>query len=186
LDFDTLFIPADALTVRRLAPALAFWGIQPRTIPGDGSRIQLVGHAGWNNPVVVDKGEHLTDNAVFADVFAPDDPDAQDFARRFYLRLERRPTAFHAEAWDATQLLLEALAAARAGPQPITREGVRDAFLTPRVLVGATGQVEVVAGGRIRPRAHLMTIDGDEIRRRYSEDEERARRTTTIPAERAP
>ena len=77
-------------------------------------------------------------------------------------------------------------AAARTGEAPPSRQRVREVFLAPRVLVGATGQVEVVAGGRIRPRAHLMTIDGDEIRRRYPEDEERARRTATTPSERAP
>lgn len=185
-DFDTLFIPADALTVRRLVPVLAFFGVEPRTSPGDTSRVQLLGHAGWNHAAVVDRGENLTDNAVFADVFAPDDPDAQAFARRFFLHLDKRPTAFHAESWDATRLLTEALAAARAAPEPPDRAAIRAAFSAPRVIVGATGQVEVIVGGRVAPRAHVMTIDGETIRRRYSEDEERAQRTTTTPPEGTP
>lgn len=184
-DFDTLFIPADALVVRRIAPLLAYTGLHPRTVPGDTSRIQLLGTSGWNHPGVVDKGEHLTNNAVFADVFAPDDSDAQDFGRRFFLHLQRRPTAFHAEVWDATRLVVDSLG--RVFPTPAapvaTRATIRDTFATPRMLVGATGPLEVTLGGRMQPRAHLMTIDGDEIRARLSEDEERARRTTTTPPE---
>ncbi len=35
----------------------------------------------------------------------------------------------------------------------------------------------------MQPRVHLMTVDGDAVRPRLSEDEERARRTTTTPPE---
>lgn len=124
----------------------------------------------------MDKGEHLTDNAVFADVYVPDDPDAQDFARRFFLHASRRPTAFHAEVWDATRLLAETLVGL-----PADRLAIRDAFSRPRAYPGATGPLEVLASGQLRPRAHLLTIDGDLIRRRLSEDEERALRLSETP-----
>jgi len=194
-DFDGLFIPADALVVRRVVPFLAYWGIHPRTAPDDKSRVQLLGTSAWNHPAVVDKGEHLTNNAVFADVFAPDDPDAQDFGRTFFLHLQRRPTSFHAEVWDATRLVIDTLARLPVSAPPIagappiaspTRSDIRDTFATPRMLVGATGPLEVLPGGRLQPRAHLMTIDGDEIRARLSEDEERVRRTTPTLTETPP
>jgi len=180
-DFEALFIPADASTIRRLVPFLSYWGIHPRTVPGDKGRVQLLGGSGWSHPAVVDRGEHLTDNAVFADVFVPDDPDAQDFARRFFLHLSRRPTAFHAEVWDATRLCAETLVGL-----PPERLAIRDAFSRPRAQAGATGPLEVLAGGQLRPRAHLLTLDGDLIRRRLSEDEERALRLSETPPEGAP
>lgn len=180
-DFEALFIPADAPTVRRLVPFLAYWGIHPRTAPGDTGRVQLLGGSGWSHATVVDKGEHLTDNAVFADVYVPDDPDAQDFARRFFLHASRRPTAFHAEVWDATRLLAETLVGL-----PADRLAIRDAFSRPRAYPGATGPLEVLASGQLRPRAHLLTIDGDLIRRRLSEDEERALRLSETPPEVSP
>ncbi len=183
-DFDALFVPGDAMLIRKLLPSLTSWGIKPRKVPGDTSRVQLIGTSGWNQPTVIDKGGYLTDNAVFADVFAPDDPDAQDFGRRFFLHLQRRPTTFHAETWDATRLTLDALAATPRDPAtPATRATILATFRGPRMLVGATGTVEVLPGGRVQPRAHVMTVDGDAIRRRLSEDEERALRTTTTPAE---
>ncbi len=180
-DFDALFVPGDAMLIRKLLPSLTSWGIKPRKVPGDKSRVQLIGTSGWNQPTLIDKGGYLTDNAVFADVFAPDDPDAQDFGRRFFLHLQRRPTTFHAETWDATRLTLDALA--NTPRDATTRVTVLATFRGPRMLVGATGTVEVLPGGRVQPRTHLMTVDGEVIRRRLSEDEERALRTTTTPPE---
>lgn len=187
-DFDALFLPGDAATVRRWVPKLAYWGIKPKRVPGQAGRVQLLGTSGWNQPTVIDRGEHLTDNAVFADVWSPDDEAAQDLQKRFYARFQRRPSAFQAEVWDAAGLLVAAVGEVGDGASAdATRVGVdvRQAILgelgKPRSKLGVTGVIAVLPDGRggskIVPRAHFLTIQGEEIRARLSEDEERALRS---------
>jgi hypothetical protein len=192
-DFEALFLPGDAASVRRLVPKLAYWGIKPRRAPNapgrpSAGRVQLLGTSGWNQPTVIDRGEHLTDNAIFADVWSPDDEAAQDLEKRFYARFQRRPSAFQAEVWDAAGLLVTAVGEAGDGEgEAATKAGfdVRAAIVSelakPRSRVGATGVITILPDGRggakIVPRAHFLTIHGDEIRPRLSEDEERALRS---------
>ena len=172
-DFDALFVPADAMVVRKLAPLLAYWGVAPRVVPG-GTGVQLLGGSAWNHPAVIDKGEHLTTNAIFADVFVADGDDgSSDFERRFLARMNRRPGAFHAECWDAARVAIDTLLGA-----PSDRLALRDRFLQPRALTGATGELVLRPFGRgvrFEPRVRLLTIEGDAIRPRLPERDEKAR-----------
>ena len=176
VDFDALFIPEQALVVRRLAPFLEFWRIAPRTRPG-GPGVQYLGGSGWNQVSIVDHAERLTENAVFADVVDPAwaDPAAADFARRFLARTQLKPSAVEAEVFDAASLLRDALTGL-AGADHAVRKLLRARLGFARMRPGVTGFM-VVVGGRVLPRVTLSTVMGDVLRRRLSESEERSLRS---------
>ncbi|MEZ4265149.1 MAG: penicillin-binding protein activator [Myxococcota bacterium] len=179
-DFDALFIPDDALSVKRLVPFLKYWDLAIRTSPQmSGSKkrpaVQLLGSAGWNHVSVVDRGENLTENAIFADGFAhdPDEARSDGFARAFFGRYRRKPSSFHAEVHDATALLAQAIMRVDG-----TNQGARDALLAAiratRQFAGVTGIIAVLDAGSVVRSPKLLTVDLDTIRPRLSEGEERA------------
>lgn len=181
VDFDALFIPDQAVVVRRLAPILKSWGIVPRTDPsqplspppatgkGGGKskakssfvkRVQLLGASGWGSPAVIERGEGLTDNAIFGDVWVADDPANADFVTAFGARFAgRKPTAFHAEAFAATRLLTAPVAAAKAVDQTARND--------VRARLAASGA---------KPPVHIMTIDRETLRPRLPEADEKTKR----------
>gem|GEM_PF-1897305 len=175
-EFAALFIPDGALSVRRLLPFLKYWGVPVKTTPGRGSKtVQLLGAAGWNHPAVVDRGDNLSDNAVFVDAYYhdPDDPVVDRFAKQFYIRHQQRPLTFHAESYDAGAILAAAVAGVK-GDDHAVRVEVLDRLFHTRNHQGATGLVTVLPGGAVARVPRVLTIDLDDIRMRLSEEEERA------------
>jgi ABC-type branched-subunit amino acid transport system substrate-binding protein len=180
-DFDAVLVPDQGEVGLALASQLAAWGVPLRRSAGAAAgRVQLLGMAGWANPLSLDRATALTDNAVFAEPFVLEGADPA-FVSAFRERFDKPPVAFHAEAFDAATWLGRAL---------LPHEG-GDATLWAAVLAsldaappwsGATGTVTVVAG-RVSPRVHLLTIDGMTIRPRLGEDEELARRAPAPPPE---
>lgn len=177
-DFDGLFVPDDALSVRRLVPFLGYWDVHVRTAPdlrGTARRpaVQLLGAAGWNHPSVVDRGDGLTENAVFVDAWVhdPGDPASDAFARSFFERYRRAPTPFHAEVRDGAALLFGALAGVEARDHG-ARRAVRERLETGGPFAGVTGTLVARGGGRLERSPELLTIERDSIRPRLSEEEE--------------
>ncbi len=177
-DFDALFIPDDALTIRRLVPFLKYWGLRVKTAPhitGTKKRpaVQLLGAAGWNHISVIDRGDNLTDNAIFVDAFVhdPDDAASDRFARAFFTRYRRKPSTFHAEVRDATALLLAAVEKVE-GTDHATRGALWDALLGIKHFRGVTGDATLLADGRVLRKPRLLTIHLDDIRVRLPEEEE--------------
>jgi len=180
-DFDAVLVPDQGEAGLALASQLAAWGVPLRRSAGAAAgRVQLLGLAGWASPLTIDRTTALTDNAVFAEPFAPEAADPA-FVSAFRARYQKPPVAFHAEAFDAATWL---------GRAVLPHEG-GDAGLWTAVLAaldgaspwsGATGTIDVSAG-RTAPRVHLMTIDGTTIRPRLGEDEELTRRAPVVTPE---
>jgi len=178
VDFEGLFLPDRALTVRRLVPFLRFWGLRVKTSPDlTGTPrhpvVQLLGGPGWNHAAVVDRGENLTDNAIFMAPFFvdPGDPLAVDFADRFQARYRRPPTAFHAEVRDAAAVVVRALLATD-GAGPALREALRARLASTIGFPGVTGGVSVDGRGVLVRMPKLLTVDLDRLRLRRTEQEE--------------
>jgi ABC-type branched-subunit amino acid transport system substrate-binding protein len=189
-DFDGLLLPDDALSVRRLVPFLKYWDVHVRTAPdlrGTARRpaVQILGGAGWNHPSVIDRGDGLTDNAVFVDAWAhdPADPAGDAFARAFFERYRRKPSAFHAEVRDAAALLIEALRGVEARDHS-ARVAVREALASRGPFEGVGGPLVAAQEGRLERAPVLLTIEGDRIRPRLPEDEEAALRRAKDPTSR--
>ncbi len=187
VDFEAVFVPDEARDVKRVLPFLASWGLLVKTSPeltGTSKRpaLQMLGSSGWNDPVVIDVAQRLTENAVFVAPFFhdPDEPRGDRFARAFFTRYKRKPFAFHAEAHDAAALIARALVAPE-GNQAARRAEVLAALKGVRNLEGATGLLSVLESGQVVRRPKLLTVHGDELRARLSEDEEAAMRRPVGP-----
>ncbi|MCA9516770.1 MAG: ABC transporter substrate-binding protein, partial [Myxococcales bacterium] len=170
--FDALFIPDVGPKVRRLVPFLKYWGVLVKTDPR-GRGVQLLGASGWNHPSVIDRGDNLTDNAVFADAFFydPDDPAVDAFGTAFYLAQKEKPRPFHAEVFDATGLLAP-LVAAVPGADHQARVEVLRRLLGTRNHPGVTGLMTVLPDGTVLKAPRILTIDLDDIRLRLADEEE--------------
>jgi ABC-type branched-subunit amino acid transport system substrate-binding protein len=178
VDFEALFIADSALSVRRFVPFLKTWSVPVRTLPslrGNPRQpiVQLLGAAGWQDPAVIDRGDNLTDNAVFVSPWAhrPTEPLNDAFARSFADRYRKEATAFHAETFDAFRWLSGA-AGAEPGVTQAARLRVRDALLASGHLEGATGVASIHPSGAVLRQPVVLTIDLDAIRPRLSEPEE--------------
>lgn len=169
---DALFVPDSADAARRLGSYLRSAGVPLRTSPGVRG-VQLLGGSGWLDPRLIDPAERTTDNAVFAAPFFPDpsDPRARGFVDAFVARFAVGPTPFEAETYDSVRVLLDAMARAGGGAD---REALRHALHETVGYVGVTGVLSIRPDGTATRLLPVLTVDGDAIRLRGSEDEERA------------
>lgn len=177
VDFDALFIPEDALQVRRLVPFLKYFGVRTKTDPElrtsrRTAAVQLLGVEAWNSPTVIDP-EGLTDNSVFVDTFFhdPDDAQVHAFVRGFYARHRRKPNAFQAEVFDAVQLVAQAMKGLERDDHGV-REELLAKLLSTKHYRGVTGYMTVLEGGDLMIEPRVLTVDAQEIRLRLSEEEE--------------
>ena len=176
IDFEALFIPDDALQVRKLVPLLKYYGVRVKTHPRprkrSGSLVQLLGVEAWNSAAVID-GEGLTNNAVFVDTFIhdPDDPHNDRFVRGFYARHRRKPNAFQAEVFDMMNIVARAMK-----PLDGTDHGAREALMASLLSTkhhrGVTGHITILDDGAMVLKPRLLTVHLEDIRLRVSEEEE--------------
>lgn len=169
---DALFVPDSGDTARRLGSYLRAAGVQLRTAPGVRG-MQLLGVSGWLDPRLIDPAERTTDNAVFSAPFFPDpsDPRARAFVDAFMAGFAVGPTPFEAETYDSVRVLLDAMSRAGGGAD---REALRQALRDTSGFVGVTGVLSIREDGTAARMLPVLTVDGDVIRLRGSEDEERA------------
>lgn len=168
--FAALLIADTARGVRRVVPYLRFARVPLRTHPARAG-ILLLGAGAWNHPSIIDPAERLTDNAVFAATFVPSTEDTVvgSFLRSFVARHAVPPTPFQAEVFDTASLLFATRTISGAGD----RQRLRAALGAVRNRVGVTGVWTILPDGRVRRTLPVLTIDGELIRPRRSEEEER-------------
>lgn len=172
--FRGLLIADTHQAVRRLVPFFPYWGVRIKKRPGRGHGVQLFGGDAWNHPNVIDEAERQTDNAIFADSFYPDEsnPRVERFVTRFYAKYREAPTPFEAEVYDAARLIERAVTKA----DTISRGAVLGALTRMKPFKGVTGVMRFDSHGEVNKDVVLLTVDGDTIRPRNSEAEERVLR----------
>jgi ABC-type branched-subunit amino acid transport system substrate-binding protein/predicted negative regulator of RcsB-dependent stress response len=155
VDFDALFIPDSARTVRLIAPAVAAEDVvtsgcdqreleifKKTTKREDVHTVQLLGTSLWNNPELVDErlgAARYVQCAVFADGFFVDSqrPATRKFVEDFDTAYHRKPGFLEAHAWDAAMIVRRILDEDR----PQTREAMRNALASmKKPFDGATGE----------------------------------------------
>src|SRR5207237_1813702 len=154
VDFDALFIPDSARTVRLVAPAVAAEDvitagcdtkeleIVKKTTKNEQLRtVQLLGTSLWDSPDLVDERSGVAryvQCSIFVDVFFAnsDRPATRKFVDDFASAYHRAPSFLEAHAFDAASLVKRALDERH----PQTREDLRDALSNMRKpFEGATG-----------------------------------------------
>jgi branched-chain amino acid transport system substrate-binding protein len=126
---DVVFIPGYYFEAGQLARQARELGIGAPLVGGDG----------WDSPRLYEIGGPALSGDFFSTHFSAEDPDPQ--VQRFvsdYRRLfNSTPDSFAATAYDATRILLDAAARARA----LDRAAIRDALAETRNFPGVTGTV---------------------------------------------
>jgi len=118
-------------------------------------------------------GEYLTDNALFVDGYLDDNAqrDRKRFRSRIYAHTSRRPDAFIAVAYDAANLMASRVdAISQTGHD--ARLALAQSLSETREFPGVTGPISLLEGGAVGRKALMLTIDGEEIRARRTEQEE--------------
>jgi len=157
VDFDAMFIPDSARTVRLVAPAIASEDvitagcdtkeleIVRKTTKNEQLRtVQLLGTSLWDSPDLVDERSGVAryvQCSIFVDVFfaSSDRPATRKFVDDFASAYRRAPTFLEAHAFDAAGLLKKALDERH----PQNRDELRDA------LAGMQKPFEGAAGDTI-------------------------------------
>jgi ABC-type branched-subunit amino acid transport system substrate-binding protein/predicted negative regulator of RcsB-dependent stress response len=154
VDFDALFIPDSARTVRLVAPAIAAEDVitagcdvkelevVKKTTKNDQLRtVQLLGTSLWDSPDLVDERSGVAryvQCAIFVDVFfaQSDRPATKKFVDDYSSAYHRQPGFLEAHAFDAASLIKKAVD----GSHPQTREELRAALSgMKKPLEGAAG-----------------------------------------------
>ncbi|MFL5375510.1 MAG: ABC transporter substrate-binding protein [Myxococcales bacterium] len=155
VDFDALFIPDSARTVRLIAPAVASEDVvtsgcdareldvfKKTTKREDVHPVQLLGTSLWNNQELVDErlgAARYVQCAVFADGFFADSqrPATRKFVEDFDSAYHRRPGFLEAHAWDVAMIVRRIIDEDR----PQTRQAMRNALASmKKPFDGATGE----------------------------------------------
>ena len=155
IDFDALFIPDFASSVRLMAPAIASEDIitngcdqkdmeiiKKTTKRDDVHPVQLLGWMGWDSAELVDErmgAARYVQCSVFVDAFFPKSERAatKKFVDSFDASFHRQPQLLEAHAHDTAGLLKNLIVAER----PQTREALRDALAAmAKPYDGAAGE----------------------------------------------
>ena len=182
--YDGLFLPlTKAVRIRELVRVLHGRGVPIRTHPSvldvEGRpTIQLLGLSGFNRASIVDMGDRLTENAIFAVRFAhdPDQPENHRFVNAYLQRHGNKPVQhgeYAAAGYDAGHLALEVLKGISNSPRE-PRAAALQAIGELRHVRGALGDRTLRPDGGLWGRPTVLTVEKDEIRVRLPEAEEAA------------
>jgi ABC-type branched-subunit amino acid transport system substrate-binding protein len=151
VDFDALFIPDSHENVVLIAPQLAFHEVRG---------VRLLGPSGWNHPDLVEIGRKHVDGAIFTGNFVRESglSSVAEFGRRYQATFGRSADSLAAEAYDATNLLLDQLARRRDGRRALS-SGLRQV----RAVAGVSGVISIRADGNADKRAHLLGVQRGRI-----------------------
>ena len=153
VDFDALFIPDGARTVRLIAPAVAAEDVitagcdlkelevVKKTTKNEQLRtVQLLGTSLWDSADIVDERSGIAryvQCSIFVDSFfaQSERPATKKFVDDYAQAYQRPPGFLEAHAFDAASLLRRVVDGAR----PQSREAFREALLRSKKLEGAAG-----------------------------------------------
>lgn len=104
-----------------------------------GVKVPLLGGDGWDSPKTTEIGGKAIDGSYFSNHYAADDPDpkVQDFIKNFQAKYHKVPDAQAVLAYDAANLLFDAIT--RAGDTDGLK--LRDALAATQDYPGVTGLI---------------------------------------------
>lgn len=173
IDFDALFIPDYAGSVRMIAAALAAEDIIvekderrlrviQKTLGRTPKVVTLLGASGWNSEKITDSTGRTVENAVFTDGFfsRADEERTARFVQRYRERHGRAPRLYpEALIFDSARILRSVIES----QQPATRLGLRDALRAVVDFPGVTGKTSFGGGNDATKSLKILTISDGEI-----------------------
>ncbi|MBK7948725.1 MAG: ABC transporter substrate-binding protein [Deltaproteobacteria bacterium] len=148
VDFDVLFIPDSADAIAMIAPGLALQGVRD---------VRLLGSSDWlDENLLRGADRHIAGAVVSAPFFVGSDVGVvREFVEAYRSTFAVEPEAYAAQGFDATNLVLQQLAAKRRD-----RVAVRDGMLAVRAFPGASGSMTMLPDGNARRRPFLLEVSG--------------------------
>jgi branched-chain amino acid transport system substrate-binding protein len=134
-------------------------GLVARQARGLGLNVPLLGGDGWDSPRLTEIGGPALNNSYFSNHYSTEDPSPviQSFVKAYTDRYGQAPDALAALAFDAANILFDAMR--RAGTTD--PRAVRDALAQTRDFPGVTGKI-TIDGSRnaVKPAVVLQVVDG--------------------------
>ena len=148
--FDAIFVPGDVEKVALLAGQLHFHGMP----------VPILGTNALNSPELLRIGGRSVEGALFADSFFVDSPNpvVRNFVDRYRARFHEAPTAFAAQAYEATQLILEAILKGAT-----TGRAIRENLQTVKNVQGLSGPLSMNPMGYLERRYALIQVKGGRL-----------------------
>jgi branched-chain amino acid transport system substrate-binding protein len=118
-------------------------------------KVGILGTNGMNSPDLLRTDARGVEGAVFADSFSVDshDPAVRNFVERYAKRFQAPPTAFAAQAYEATQLVLDGILKGATTGRAL-RDSVKDAKNVP----GLVGPLTMSPAGIAERRYTLIQV----------------------------
>jgi hypothetical protein len=151
VDFEAVFIPDTHQAAGLIAPHLAFHEVRG---------VQLLGPSAWNHPGLIELGGRHVEGAVFPGAYsgAITAPNVVAFGERFATSFGEPPSSLAAEAFDAANLVLSAVADGADDREELLAE----VFAEPR-RVGVSGVLQIDPDGEVARRPHLLGVAGGRV-----------------------
>ena len=143
--FDAVFLPGEAEKVGLIAGQVMFYA----------AKVGVLGTNGMNSPELVRIGARAVEDAIFADSFSVDSPDpvVRNFVERYVVRFQEPPTAFAAQAYEATHLALDTI---RKGAT--TGRALRESLKTAKNAPGLAGPLTMTPTGNLERHYAIIQV----------------------------
>ena len=148
--FDAIFLPGEAQKVSLIAGQIRFYA----------AKVGLLGTNGMDTPELLHFDARAVEEAIFADSFFVDSPDpaVRNFVEQYRKRFQQPPTAFAAQAYEATKLVLDGILKGATTGRAL-RESVKNVKNTP----GLIGPLTMNPAGYLERRYVLIQVKNGKL-----------------------
>jgi ABC-type branched-subunit amino acid transport system substrate-binding protein len=143
--FDAIFLPGEAQKVSLIAGQIRFYA----------AKVGLLGTNGMDTPELLQFDARAVEETIFADSFFVDSPDpaVRNFVEQYRKRFQQPPTAFAAQAYEATTLVLDGILKGATTGRAL-RESVKNVKDAP----GLIGPLTMNPAGYLERRYVLIQV----------------------------
>jgi ABC-type branched-subunit amino acid transport system substrate-binding protein/predicted negative regulator of RcsB-dependent stress response len=143
--FDAIFLPGEAQKVSLIAGQIRFYA----------AKVGLLGTNGMATPELLSTDARAVEAAIFADSFFVDSPDpaVRNFVEQYRKRFQQLPTAFAAQAYEATNLVLEGILKGAT-----TGRALRETVTNVKTAPGLIGPLTMNPAGYLERRYVLIQV----------------------------
>jgi len=133
-------------------------GLIAKQVQEKGIKVHLVGPDGWDSPDLVKIAGSAIEGGFFSNHYSPDDkrPEVAAWVKKYKQKYGQVPDAFGTLAYDATNLLLEAIR--RAGSDDPKK--IRGALASIKNFKAVSGKSTLDANGDMIKSAAILKIEG--------------------------
>jgi branched-chain amino acid transport system substrate-binding protein len=143
--FDAIFLPGEAQKVSLIAGQIRFYA----------AKVGLLGTNGMDTPELLHFDTRAVEEAIFADSFFVDSPDpaVRNFVEQYRKRFQQPPTAFAAQAYEATKLVLDGILKGAT-----TGRALRESIKNVKNAPGLVGPLTMNPAGYLERRYVLIQV----------------------------